>query len=46
MGVLSIALDLQYVTTSGLWYPWATLVNELIGYLICIVVFAYVRLDS
>jgi hypothetical protein len=42
MGLLSICLDLQYITTSGLWFPWATLVNELIGYLICMAVFAYV----
>ena len=41
LGLLSICLDWQYIagTSSPLWYPLQTLVNNLAGYVLCIIVF-------
>ncbi|KAI9845025.1 MAG: hypothetical protein M1838_001929 [Thelocarpon superellum] len=41
LGFLSLSLDWQYIagTASPLWFPLQTLVNNFIGYLLCIVVF-------
>lgn len=42
LGFLSICLDWQYIvgTASPLWLPLQTLNNNLVGYLLCIVVFS------
>ena len=41
LGFLSVSLDWQYIagTVSPLWFPLQTLVNNLVGYLLCICVF-------
>ena len=41
LGFLSFCMDWQYIagTVSPLWYPLQTLVNNLVGYLLCIAVF-------
>lgn len=41
LGFLSFCFDWQYIASTGspLWYPLQTLMNSLIGYLLCIVVF-------
>lgn len=41
LGFLSICLDWQYIASTGspLWYPLQTLMNSLVGYLLCIVLF-------
>lgn len=41
LGFLSLCFDWQYIAGLGspLWYPLQTLINALVGYLLCIVVF-------
>ena len=41
LGLLSFCMDWQYIagTVSPLWFPLQTLVNNLVGYLLCISVF-------
>ncbi|KAL1628600.1 hypothetical protein SLS56_005832 [Neofusicoccum ribis] len=40
LGLLSLGLDWQLITSQPLWYPLQTLTNNFIGYIICIVLFA------
>jgi OPT family oligopeptide transporter len=40
LGVLSLSFDWQYIANpSPLWYPFQTLFNSFVGYVLCIVVF-------
>jgi OPT oligopeptide transporter protein len=32
LGVLSLCFNMQYISTTGLWYPFPTQVNLFIGY--------------
>ncbi|KAL1642024.1 hypothetical protein SLS58_005612 [Diplodia intermedia] len=42
LGLLSLGLDWRFITSQPLWYPRQTLTNSLIGYIICIALFAAV----
>ncbi|KAL1626583.1 hypothetical protein SLS54_002745 [Diplodia seriata] len=42
LGLLSLGLDWRFITSQPLWYPLQTLTNNLIGYIICIALFAAV----
>ncbi|EEU35815.1 uncharacterized protein NECHADRAFT_34981 [Fusarium vanettenii 77-13-4] len=39
LGVLSLGLDWQFISSKPLWMPLATLTNSLAGYIICIFLF-------
>jgi OPT family oligopeptide transporter len=40
LGILSLSFDWQYISNpSPLWYPLQTLVNNFVGYILCIAVF-------
>ncbi|KAF6809268.1 peptide transporter mtd1 [Colletotrichum musicola] len=39
LGLLSLGLDWQFITSKPLWYPLETLTNNLVGYVICICLF-------
>ncbi|WEW58023.1 hypothetical protein PRK78_003490 [Emydomyces testavorans] len=39
LGLLSLGLDWQFISSKPLWLPLQTLMNSLVGYLICIVLF-------
>jgi len=42
LGVLSLGLDWQFISSKPLWTPIATLTNSLFGYIICIFLFVSV----
>ena len=39
LGILSLGLDWQFISSKPLWTPIATLANSLVGYIICIFLF-------
>ena len=40
LGILSLSFDWQYISNpSPLWYPLQTLINNFVGYILCIAVF-------
>ncbi|KAF2193594.1 OPT superfamily oligopeptide transporter [Zopfia rhizophila CBS 207.26] len=39
LGLLSLGLDWQFISSKPLWLPLQTLINSLVGYIICIVLF-------
>ncbi|KAF2398970.1 oligopeptide transporter [Trichodelitschia bisporula] len=42
LGFLSICLDWQYVGSAGMWLPFQTICNNLVGYMLCIFTFTAV----
>ncbi len=42
LGLLSLGLDWQFISSKPLWTPLATLTNSLFRYIICIVLYIYV----
>jgi hypothetical protein len=42
LGVLSLGLDWQFISSKPLWTPLLTLTNSLVGYITCIFLFVYV----
>jgi OPT family oligopeptide transporter len=39
LGILSICLDFQYITSDPMWLPLQSIVNNFAGYILCIAVF-------
>jgi hypothetical protein len=45
LGFLSICLDWQYIGGAPMWLPLQTLMNNLVGYFLCIAIFMSVLRD-
>lgn len=42
LGVLSLCFDFQYITSASMWLPLQTLVNNFVGYILCVIAFVAV----